>query len=266
MTRAVSAPPPYRFPGMDPWLESPGFWAPFHGRLLIYMADDLTTQVRPRYIAVPGTRLVVEEPMRSIVPDVTVLEAHADRSRPRTGTAVAVEEPLVVQIESEPSRQHFIEIREPGAGGRVVTVIEALFPANKEAGADGRGKYLAKQAEVLASEVNLVEIDLLRAGHHTVAVPFGLFPPTHYRIVIRRATDRKLAEIYPVALQQRLPRIRIPLKPGDADAVADLQALVEKVYREGSLGDLLNYSVPPQPPLEEPDALWAREVLAVAQR
>ena len=38
-------------------------------------------------------------------------------------------------------------------------------------GEPGRGLYLRKQREILESDVNLIEIDLLRAGMHTAAVP-----------------------------------------------------------------------------------------------
>ncbi len=46
---------------------------------------------------------------------------------------------------------------------RVVTVVEMLSPANKTPGKD-RNAYLAKREEYLAANVNLVEINLLRAS------------------------------------------------------------------------------------------------------
>src|SRR5438309_1293272 len=72
--------------------------------------------------------------------------------------------------EEEEIRQGYLEIREV-SGGRVVTVIEVVSPANKAAGSRVHQTYLRKQADVLASDANLVEIDLLRRGTHVLAVP-----------------------------------------------------------------------------------------------
>jgi len=51
---------------------------------------------------------------------------------------------------------------------------EVLSPSNKEVHSEGRTLYLRKQREILRSEVNSVEIDLLRGGEHTLAVPHKL--------------------------------------------------------------------------------------------
>jgi hypothetical protein len=45
--------------------------------------------------------------------------------------------------------------------GRVVTVLELLFPTNKTLARDGLEACLEKRAEVLASRCHLVELDLL---------------------------------------------------------------------------------------------------------
>lgn len=260
----MNGPPPYRFPGMDPWLESLNFWSDIHPALIVYMAHELSQQIRPAYSARTERRVVLEEVPRQRVPDVAVLETGEGRGG-AARAAVAVAEPLVVQLALEPARQSFIKICDLRSGNRVVTVIEVLSPTNKEPGQDAREKYLAKQEEVLASDVHLVEIDLLRGGAHAVAVPRGLIPESAYRVVIRRANRRDRAEVYPIGLRQRLPRIRIPLNPEDPDAAADLQALLERVYREGALGDVVDYSRTPEPPLAEGDQGWAREILARAR-
>ena len=59
-----------------------------------------------------------------------------------------------------------------GEDRQLVTSIELLSPANKAAGEQGRELYLRKQREILQSKVHLVEIDLLRGGQHTTAVPW----------------------------------------------------------------------------------------------
>ncbi len=258
----MNVPPRYLFPGMDPWLESPAVWAGVHDRLIVYLADELNSAIAPAYIAVPGGRLVVEEPRRGIYPDVIVTQSHPEHRA--MSSAVAVEEPIVVRIADEPRRQTFIEIRDTRAGNRVVTVVEILSPSNKEAGQDARNQYLRKQEELLASDINLVEIDLLRGGLPTVALPAPRSLPGPYRIVIRRAGVRDQAEVYDRSLPQRLPRFRLPLRAPDADTAADMQALLERVYREGRYGDLIDHAQPPEPPLAPDEEAWAREVLETA--
>jgi hypothetical protein len=72
-------------------------------------------------------------------------------------------------------------------------------------------------------------------------------------------------ELYPCSLQSRLPRIRVPLAEGDADAVLDLQEALELVYRHGRFSELIDYSNPCAPPLSPGDAAWAKTQIARGQ-
>ena len=56
------------------------------------------------------------------------------------------------------------------ANNRIITSIEVLSPSNKAAG-EGRREYLLERQELLRGGVNLVEIDLLRAGNPTLRLP-----------------------------------------------------------------------------------------------
>lgn len=256
----------YRFPGMDPWLEHPAVWPDVHHRLITYLCDELAGRIAPNYYARHGERLVIETSGREIAPDVVV-----SRRRPgapaAAGTTAVVDEPVVVLLPEAFYTEPFIEIRDRRKGNRVVTVIEVLSPSNKRAGTEARKKYLEKQAELRQSDVSLMEIDLLRGGEHTVAVPEDVmlgFGPIHYRIVCRRASRREAAEVYPLSLRQRLPRVRVPLLAPDPDAVVDLQPLVERAYAAGGYGADLDYARAPIPPLDEPDLAWARGVVGGA--
>ncbi len=62
-----------------------------------------------------------------------------------------------------------------------------------------------------------------------------------------------------------MPTIRIPLRPGDADAVLDMQLPIDAVYENGGYEDT-DYWVDPVPPLSTADAEWAAGVLRGAQR
>ncbi len=154
-----------------------------------------------------------------------------------------------------------VEIRLGGALGRLVTVIEVLSPTNESPGSDGYEKYVQRQREVLSSDVHLIEIDLLRGGEHTVAVPpRALRPhrPYDYLVAIHRAGRRSRADVYPLKLRDRLPRFPVPLLKGDPDLAVDLQSLMENVYRSGVYWAMLDYSKPPVPPLSPEDAAWAK--------
>ena len=76
---------------------------------------------------------------------------------------------------------------------------------------------------------------------------------------------RDLFGLYPRRLSEKLPRVRIPLAPGDRDAVLDLQAVLERTYEDGAYRDRINYSRPCQPPLSAPDQAWANERPRVAR-
>ena len=171
--------------------------------------------------------------------------------------------PILVEAEREPLTEGYVEIIDAGSGNRVVTIIEVLSPANKTPGA-GRLEYQRKQREITRSETNLVEIDLLRAGRHVLAVPLENIPSgrrTPYMVCVRRATVRSTAEIYPAPLSEKLPTVKIPLRPGDADVSLDLQALIDQCYRKGRYEGDLDYRRDPEPPLLGPDAEWSVELL-----
>lgn len=166
----------------------------------------------------------------------------------------------------DPETQGYIEISESTPPHRIITVIEFLSPSNKYAG-KGRETYVQKQTDLDEADISLVEIDLLRAGPHVLQLPLVHDPPaylTPYKVCVQRA-GKASAEIYKVPLRERLPAIRIPLRPTDADVALDLQALIAQAYRHGRYDDT-DYTIPPVPPLEGDDAVWADALLKSAGR
>lgn len=251
------------FPGMDPYLEDPALWPSLHHRLITYISDALQPVIRPRYNATIGERLYVLSPPRAIYPDVTVVQPARLPQLAGLAPAMTPDAPVLISLAPEEIREPFIEIIDLTRGGQVVTVIEVLSPANKTAG-EGHTLYRRKQVEVLASETHLVEIDLLRQGLPTIAVPpFYLTPyqPWHSLVSISRAGQRDQAAVYPIPLSQRLPRFIVPLAAPDPDAVVDLQAVFDHAYENGAYADRLDYTRSPVPPLEGQDAAWAETVL-----
>jgi hypothetical protein len=256
------------FPGMDPYLEDPQIWQGVHASLAVYIRDQLQPKLRPRYIAALQERVFVEGPDREITPDVWLRRSHDNGG----GMSVALangEVPIVVQVPALEIHEAYLEILDRQSGMRVVTVIEVVSPTNKFAG-PGRKLYSAKQQVVLTSQAHLVEIDLLRAGPHVLAVPEWAARGRceyHYLTCVSRAKElRDTYELYPRRLPERLPRIRIPLAEGDPDVVLDVQAVLEQAYEAGSYRDRLNYDAPCAPPLSSEDQVWANEQIENAQR
>jgi hypothetical protein len=257
------------FPGMDPYLEQ--YWRDVHHSLCTYARDALQPQVRPAMIARVDERLVVETAdgdLRSIYPDVKVVER--TRGQPAgADIGVAVAEPLVVSrvVESEPATEGFIQIIDTTTGGRLVTVIEFLSLSNKLPG-PGQEQYRQKQRELREAGVNLVEVDLLRAGDWVLQAPRDRIPVKHrtsYRACVYRASKPDKFEFYSFAINDALPAFRIPLREQDKDATLNLQALIDLTYHNGAY-DFIDYGKPPVPPLEAEAAAWADEVLRVARK
>src|SRR4051794_19163604 len=126
---------PSPFPGMDPYLEHPGWWPDFHQTFITYCRDALWDQVPDRYdVRVETLTQLVELPqaeIRLMEPDLFVAgkKVKARPSRKSRGTAtleqVVLRAPRFMKI-----RQHWIRITYR-RDETVVTVIEVLSPTNK---------------------------------------------------------------------------------------------------------------------------------------
>jgi hypothetical protein len=155
-----------------------------------------------------------------------------------------------------------IEIIDARSGGRVVTIVEFLSRSNKTPG-PGRDLYLQKQADARRARANLVEVDLLRAGSPTTLTPPHLVPPayrTPYHASVWRASRPGRMEYWPAPLRERLPVVRVPLRPDDADVPLDLQSLVDECYRRGRYDDI-DYAEQLEPSLPAPEAAWTGDLL-----
>ncbi|MCY2994099.1 MAG: DUF4058 family protein [Planctomycetota bacterium] len=249
------------FPGMNPYLEQ--YWRDVHTRLMIYLCDQVQGQLPAGLWASVEEQVTVDaeddERARSFHPDVHIgedwLVAEGLRS---SGTAVA--EPLVL-IEPSEKPQRYVQIVD--AGGRVVTAVEVLSRTNKLAD-DGRRAYRRKQRAYLEGGVNLVEIDLVRDGAHIVLAPLEQIQPslrTPYWVSIWRVAQPEARFAYPLPRSQPLPRIPLPLRRQDSDAVVDLQELIELCYDRGRYHARIDYRLDPEPPLPAADARWADELL-----
>jgi hypothetical protein len=123
---------------------------------------------------------------------------------------------------------------------RLVTCIEVLSPTNKRG--PGREEYAAKRFQILSGDAHLVEIDLLRAGtRFPTAQPL---PAAPYFVFVSRAGRRNEVEVWPIALQQPLPVVPIPLLPGDAAVPLDLQQALAVVCDVIGCDELIDRAPP----------------------
>ncbi len=250
---------PSPFPGMDPYLEDHTLWPDVHQRLIAYISEALQPQVRPKYVARIGERITLAEIGQGFIPDVLIVQPPRNPAPVVAhGGLLVADQPATYRFVDEQRRLPYIEIiyRETGD---VITVIEVLSPVNKSG--EGREKYLKKQTELLRTQVNLVEIDLLGAvDTPTLARTYEILEPPNWRYVVsvNRLHQRQDLEIYAFRLQDRLPRCRIPLRAADPDVVLDLPAVFTRSYDVGGYDLMVNYTQEPPVTLSASETAWMR--------
>jgi hypothetical protein len=252
------------FPGMDPYLESK--WPEVHASLIVYARNQLNQQLPDDLQANIEENLAVrveDDDSHSIRPDVNVAEDREFSTPATQASNIAVAQPLVLARPPHPERH--VEI--VNQAGRVITAIEFVSPWNK-VGILAREKYARKQLDYLAAGLNLVEIDLVRQGGYVLAAPLEDLPEdqrTPYLICVYRDTKPHQFEVYRAPLQEPLPNIRIPLRPGEPDVVLQLQPLIDACYRDGRY-HRINYQVDPKPKFDEQHARWIDSLLRAQGR
>lgn len=237
-------------------MEHPALWPDSHNSLIIAIADKLTPEVAPRYYIGLGRRtyrLQLDDILLVGHPDIAAI-THQPAPKPLAEAGVLeVELPMTEEV-----GENFLEIREVHTG-RLVTILELLSPVNK-LNDEGRQQYLQKRSNILLSQTNLVEVDLLRAGNPMPVV--GQPVASDYRILVSRAWQRPRAQLYPFNLQQPIPFFPLPLLRQDDPPEVDLGAILHALYERARFDLRLDYTQPPVPPLVDEDNLWARELLS----
>jgi hypothetical protein len=258
---------PSPFPGMDPWLEKATTWGGVHMGLLYAIHAALNRDLPEGLYAELDQYLRVEEGGDDEVrtgrrnPDVFVPEPPPPVPKPKGGRATAVLDPPTVEVTllAGAVQKHRRVLIRTLDGRQVLTAIELLSPSNKNPG-PGRNAYLAKRNEYLASGTNLVEIDLLRDGDR---LPLGRPRPpiSDYYIVVSPAPRRPQSSVWSFSVREPIPVFPVPLGP-EWDAVPlALRGCMDRLYDEGRYAQKVRYANPPEPPLREPDAAWAADLL-----
>jgi Protein of unknown function (DUF4058) len=255
------------FPGMNPFLETPYHWQPFHTMYLASLQRLLSTTLPPGFISRPEQRVYIVPDEREIRPDAIVFATAPNPARVSSSVAIATRQtpPERVLRPTQEITERFIEIRDIRSGSKeVITVIELLSPANKELGSAERSEYLRKQQFILTSSTHLIEIDLLRGGEPTVYVPdFVLKNQGDYDYVVTLASAAEPQEyiFWRNTLQDSLPVIMIPLTEDIPAVQLDLQVVFDECWEANRLDADMDYTAPLQPSLSQADALWVEERL-----
>lgn len=257
---------PSPFPGMDPWLERPMVFPALHNTLIIFLQSALRHALPRGYLATSANRVYIDPELKR-EPDVGVFGPPDPPQREGASAALTWSGMLAVAADpvSDPIDELFLEILSD-EDDRLVTAIEVVSPSNKRSGESGRVSYQQKQGEYRTSGVNLIEIDLLRGGTHTTAVPLARLRASagafdyHVCVTAEGAPGQHL--IAPIRLADRLPTIPIPLDADVPPVSIDLQAVFDRSYDEGPFADLARYGRrPPEPPLTGEQQAWAEGIL-----
>lgn len=249
------------FPGMNPYLEHPDRWSTVHNKLIVAIADALTPQLLPRYQVDIEKRIYEVMGFNSLLvgrADVSVQQPRRADSTAAAAQAVAIApQPKKVSLPvPEEIREAYLEVRE-AATQRVVTIIEVLSPTNKKG--SGRQKYLDKRQNILTSQTHLVEIDLLREGE---SLPMqNEDDGAAYRILVSRAEQRPMADLYSFGVSEAIPRFPVPVVGEDAEPWLDLKLLLDGIYARSGYGVFIDYSDEPQPRLEVTEQAWLEAYL-----
>lgn len=263
---------------MDPFIEASGLWAGFHDSLITYLRESLQPVLPRGYYAEIRMREEVGvggfQSERVIFPDVAVSqeESHPDGSTASDHVSIEAPQAELLTIAEEPSvKVNFLEIRDATRGDQLITLLEVLSPSNKQPGPD-RDAFERKQEEVLSSETNWIEIDLLREGMRIACHPAV---DTHCRrksyahsVVVSRAVRRRpklVLELYGFPLKDRLPVISIPLRHPDLDVRLDLGQAFARAYDTGPYSRIIDYGRNAPANLSQEERSWVETVLRARQ-
>jgi Protein of unknown function (DUF4058) len=135
-----------------------------------------------------------------------------------------------------------------------VTSIEILSPVNKRE--PGLAQYRQKCQRLYQADVHMIELDFLRRGTRPFAHP--RLPTAPYFVMLTRARSAAV-DVWPIALQQFLPIIPVPLKAEDPDVALDLGMALVEIYDEAGYDLSIDYAQSPPPPaLTVADQSWLR--------
>jgi hypothetical protein len=144
------------FPGVDPFVESQGFWPDFHARMLTLLCDAIFDELPEQYEARIEERFTIldveSETGKPVGPDIGVLRRKGTSKKNTRGASAATLEPVRIPLLiQEEIRETYIKILWRPLR-TIVSIVEVLSPSNKEK--PGYDYYLHKRHEVLKQPIH----------------------------------------------------------------------------------------------------------------
>jgi hypothetical protein len=109
----------------------------------------------------------------------------------------------------------------------------------------------------LLSQVNLVEMDLLRGGQRMPML--DPWPDSPYRLMVARARKPQACLVWEGHFQHPLSPIPVPLAKPDPDISLALQPLIDTIYRRFHYERSIDYRAELVPPFTAEEAAWCRQ-------
>lgn len=246
------------FPGMDPFLEEPSVWSSVHVRLINAISDYLSPRLLPHFF------VDIQQHVYLITPDDTPNEPISSdlyvasiETGGKPSVATIMPPTLVEPFYEMEMREAYLEIRDK-RNRAVVTVIELLSPFNKSAMPQSRQAFAEKRKKVIQTDVNWIEIDLLRAGTR----PPEVADKSDYYVLLKRGLQPLPYEVWYFNLRDHLPVIAVPLYPSFDDVPLDLQFVFAEMYERAYYSESIDYtSLVPPPRLTPADSVWVQTQL-----
>jgi hypothetical protein len=237
---------PSPFPGMDPYIEG-AYWSTFHLSFTVEMSRQLRDVLPSEcYALIDSYRIVTLDSSLRALPTPEVVRERAPNTTPPLYLNLALPHPATIS---------FVKIQD-AAKRKTRAVIHLLDPLIKKN--PGRRHYLRWRAKLLEKPISLIEIDLLRQGHRPPML--DSYPEAPYCVMINDPELRPCCELWPIALEQALPTIRIQIAR-DQTVGLNLQDLFAKTYDHGSLERILDYGDKPEIPLTLEEAEWTSRIV-----
>ncbi|MEM7539241.1 MAG: DUF4058 family protein [Chloroflexota bacterium] len=270
MSERNSKVPASPFPGMDPYLEEGKHWRGFHGHLAVEIVRSLNQRITPKYVAhmevhtaahelvISQTPPHIQSDIHDMYPDVAILQNNPNATMTATPKSIAVIDAPFERVFQRPEADKLRTVHiYHSETQEVVTAIEILSPANKVG--ENLRRYQQKRSRIIESDVHLIEIDLLRGGHRPGPEVRTLPTETDYVLLRNSEQDDvyRISKIWPVAINEPLPSIPVPLLYPDGDIALDFGMLLNEIYAINHYHLLIDYKQPPPSPKLRPEmAAW----------
>lgn len=218
---------------MHPALERPEHFSGLHTALTADIFYSLAPRLPEHYSVSVERGLSMSDEFgdrQTYRPDVRVDQPEErDYGYATAESDTAVLTPPAFAVELVEEAQRLLTIR--GEDKQLVTTIEILSPAIKNGA--GFNDFSAKQKQLAARGIHLVEIDLLRSGKRRL--PDERAAAADYLVSVKR-DESTFVHVWTPSLGDPLPTIPVPLIYPDPDLPLPLEAIMGEFLRKSGLG------------------------------